>query len=97
MAFTPLTHTFGVPLTSHGVATSGVISTVGANLIVIAIADSFWGSHVLSDSKSNTWVPLTAYSNTDKSRIWLYYCVNPVTDGSHTFLATPTGDCYPSL
>src|SRR6266478_65117 len=94
MAYTLIAHTYGI---GPPPAISGSINTTGADFIIIAIADSYWGSTALTDSKSNTWIPLTSYSAADKSRIWLYYCLNPIIGAGHTFTATATGTSYPSL
>jgi hypothetical protein len=74
-----------------GTFTTGAIDTTGANLLVLCI--SWYDAETaptISDSKSNTWTPRTAYTGAlggSVSRI--YYAENPGSvGGSHTFTAT---------
>lgn len=72
------------------VATTGPINTTGANLIIVAVGTYAGNSGTISDSKSNTWTPLTIYSASDpNSKIQFFYCLNPTTDAAHTFSTTP--------
>lgn len=66
--------------------TSGAIDTTGADLIVIGIAVDGSATPTISDSKSNTWTPLTASTLTVKTI--LYYCSNPTVGSGHTFSNT---------
>lgn len=79
--------------------TSGAIDTSGATLIVISTVSYNIVSEIsasdVTDSKSNTWTPLTGYVGT-LVRNRLFYCVNPTVGSGHTFTATKnTG--YPSI
>lgn len=66
--------------------TTSAIDTTGADLIVIAISDySGTVGATLSDSKSNTWTPLTGYTFPTENRERLYYCFNPTVGSGHTF------------
>ena len=64
--------------------TTAPINTVGAGLIVVAVAyetNNFIG---LTDSLANTWTPLTI-QNDGTFFCRLYYCLNPTTGAAHTF------------
>lgn len=77
--------------------TSSSIDTTGSNLIVVHVADyGGTGLGTLSDSKSNTWTPLTGFSQGGGSTSQIYYCYNPTTDAAQTF--TYSGSAiYPSI
>lgn len=75
---------------AFGVVTTDPIDTRGANLIVVAVGTYVSHTGTISDSKSNTWIPLTLYSASDaNSKIQFFYCLNPTTDAAHTFSTTP--------
>lgn len=79
----------GVSAGGVGNFTSGPIDTSGANLIVVNVNSAiFGGTGVLSDSKSNTWTPLTSYADLAGGRTQLYFCYGPATDINHTFTLT---------
>ena len=64
------------------------INTSTANLIVIAVgwATISGGSLVLTDSKGNTWTPLSVESTGfEDPTVQLYYCFNPTVGAGHTF------------
>lgn len=74
-----------VNLEANGTATSSAIDTTGATILVInQSAFGTAGLGTLSDSRSNTWTPLTqrTISNTTQR---LYYASNPTTGTAHTF------------
>jgi len=49
----------------------------------------------LTDSKSNTWTPLTDYNNPGGAASErIYYCYAPTTDAAHTFRITAGGDSF---
>lgn len=79
--------------------TTAAIDTTGADLIVIELADYDGGAPALSvitDSKGNTWLPLTTYKAGGAARSTLFYC-RPTSVGSgHTFTATGT-NTYPAI
>ncbi len=74
-------------------AVTGSLDTTGADFIVLAVGDydgGISGSSTVNDSKSNTWTPLTLYTEGGvDSQIRFYYCNPPPakTGGSHTFTA----------
>jgi hypothetical protein len=72
------------------------INTTGANFLVAAISD--YGATTMGpliDEKSNTWVPLTTYSD-GVSRIRMFYSVPTSVGSGHTLHAGASGT-YPSL
>lgn len=73
--------------------TTGAIDTSGATLLV-ALVNHYTGGGggaILSDSKGNTWVGLTAQSvPTVSTSVRLYYAANPTVGTGHTFTATGT-------
>lgn len=81
--------------------TSDAINTTGANLIVVSVAWFAGGdSIVFSDSKGNTWTPLTAITGGATVVGVLYYCFNPTVGSGHTFSVAQGNielGIYPSL
>jgi hypothetical protein len=70
--------------------TTPAIDTTGADLIVLGVVANISGITAPTDSKSNTWTPLTLKSGSqEKSQI--FYCQNPTTDAAHTFSVGGTG------
>ena len=65
--------------------TTGAVDTSGCSLLVVLL--SYNAVPVLSDSKSNTWTPLTAQAGAGGSS-QLYYAANPIVGAGHTFTAT---------
>lgn len=65
-----------------GGSTTPGINTSGANLIVVFVS-SFNAAATPTDFYSNTYTPLTTYSNST-SRGTLYYCYSPTTGSGHT-------------
>ena len=77
--------------TNNDDVTSSSVDTTGANLLVLlALAQPVTGVTV-SDSKSNTWTPLTAQQNGSATGSKLYYCFAPTVGASHTFTVSATG------
>ncbi len=69
--------------------TTGAIDTSGASILVVSVNDYDLGHATLSDSKSNTWTPLTSYiSAAFNVRTTLYYAKNPTVGAGHTFTTT---------
>ncbi len=80
--------------------TSTAIDTRGANLFVAMLSQYHGGTTLgdVSDSKSNVWLPLTAYFHSaNLSWVRLYYCVNPIIDAAHTFSTSGCVATYPVL
>lgn len=80
MSFTLISNTGFAPGFSGG--TTSAIDTTGATLIVVQESGA---SLDLSDSKSNTWIPLTARSINGGGTLKLWYCINPTVGSGHTF------------
>lgn len=80
-------HGSGQPAGGNLAAVTGAIDTSTATRLVIATAysTSITGITGVSDSKSNTWAALTAYS-TGSNVVRLFHCLAPTSVGSgHTF------------
>lgn len=86
--------------TSKGTAinggTSNSVDSTGANLIVIGIHRYGTNTLTVSDSKSNTWTPLTSYQTAAQSGIRFYYCLVPTVGSGHTFTIGVTAG-YPAI
>lgn len=68
--------------------TTSAINTTGATLLVLSISyNTSLGVSTISDSKSNTWTPLTEHSEAGGLANRLYYVANPVVGSGHTFTA----------
>jgi hypothetical protein len=77
-------------ITSSG-GISAPIDTTGANFLVLVSTNADTPS--VSDSKSNTWHPLTNWgSGGNHARMW--YAWNATTGTSHTFTVTGAGSSY---
>lgn len=96
MAYKFLVSVSGESSNSTSITTSAV-DTTGANLIVVAIASNNASSGDFSDSKSNTWIPLTIYNNAGGDRVQLQYCYNPIVGSGHTFTEADAVAIYPSI
>jgi hypothetical protein len=88
----------GLTLVAHGIGnsadnpTTGAIDTTGANLLVVSVSQyNGTGAGTLSDSKSNTWTPLTAKVGPSEAYNRLFYCASPVVGSGHTFTSNSTG------
>jgi hypothetical protein len=81
MAFALLTHASGSGIVT---ATTTAISTLGADLIVLALSGNP-GTGTPTDSKMNSWSGGGSYISDFSSAVQIWYCAAPVTDGSHTF------------
>ena len=92
--------TFVASVTRGGAAgggTTAAIDTTGASLIVISVG---WNATAIvpitvTDSKSNTWSPLSFSVRTD-TREQLYICLSPTVGSGHTFTVTGTA-IYPAI
>ncbi len=81
-------------------ATTSSIDTAqsgGANLLVANVTGYQSNPPSISDSKSNSWTALTAHSLSAGPQTRIYYCINPITDAAHTFMASDTNPCYPTI
>lgn len=71
-------------------ATTAGLDTSDSDLIVLAVGyDGGAGTPTVTDSKGNSWSPLTV-RGTGSPTLCLYYCVNPTVGAGHTFSATLT-------
>jgi hypothetical protein len=71
--------------------TTGAIDTTGANLLIACVGD-FNGAATPTDSKSNTWNPLTVRINVNSGdAVKLFYAYGSINVGSgHTFTGVST-------
>lgn len=95
MAFSLLTHTAAGSVASNTVTTTA-ISTTGATIIAIALADAV--SVVpgdLTDSASNVYV-FTPTKAVGSDQITIVLILNPTTSGTHTFTYTQASS-FPSI
>src|SRR4051794_24890452 len=74
---------------NNSVATTGGIDTTGAGLLVAAVA-TYSGSATVSDSKGNTWSPLTRYG-AGGNKIQMFWSPPSTVGAGHTFTATSAG------
>lgn len=89
MSFSLVAHTKAVGALASTTFTTPGINTTGACVIVIGVGANFSGTAgTLSDSKGNTWVPLTAHDRSTANSNQLYYCLNPTVGAGHTFTIT---------
>jgi hypothetical protein len=68
--------------------TSGTLDTSGADLLVVVVTEGTAGAVTLSDSKSNTWNPLTEQSAVAPACVIYYAKAAGKTGTGHTFTAT---------
>lgn len=81
---------------TNGVTTASR-DTTGANLIVISVGSyNVNTAPTLTDSKSNTWTPLTANAATGIVRVQQFYCYSPSVGSGHTFSANGIGS-FPDI
>lgn len=88
----------GIGSTDGNPVTTGSMNTTGATLLVAAVSSySAVGAPTVSDSKGNTWVARTAYTNAAEAvRVQLFYCYSPTVGSGHTF-STSAGTNYPAI
>ncbi len=75
--------------------TTGAIDTTGANLLV-AVITGLGTNPVVTDSKSNTWITVTAATGPGTLSTQIVYVKNPTVGSGHTFTFTVAGAGYPS-
>lgn len=93
MAFALIAHTFAVSAAGDGVTTPA-INTTGADILVVGISD-IGGSGTITDSKGNTWTPLSLATQ-GSLHARLVYAKSPTVGSGHTFTVTDTGG-FPSI
>lgn len=92
---TYVTSTGGTSANNNTVLSSSV-NTSGANLLVCQVADYLAvGAGTLTDSKSNTWTPLTTCS-VDITRLQGWYVIGATVGSGHTFSYGATGS-FPAI
>lgn len=80
-------------------AATPAANTTGATLLVVSCSwDPIATSTIIaSDSKGNTWIPLTAYAASDGyAKVQLFYTVLPIVGTGHTFACSGT-NTYPVI
>lgn len=89
----------GAASTDGNDITTGSINTTGATLLVAAIANSnFAGGGSVTDSKGNTWTPLTEQINVASTcRIRLFYSFPTSVGAGHTFSTNAGITLYPAI
>src|SRR6185436_5864709 len=75
--------------------TTASINSSGATVLIAVVGDYVGGSTTLTDSKSNTWTPLTTRGSGSLNETF-YYSINPTVGSSHTFTANSSSS-YPCL
>jgi hypothetical protein len=70
--------------------TTAGLNTTGATLLVLSAAWVYSGSATISDSKGNTWTPLTGQVASPQCQVQLFYVVNPTVGTGHTFTVSGT-------
>jgi len=73
--------------------TTATIDTTGATLLIISVHYyAVGGTPTLTDSKTNIWLPLTAYQDAiPDSVVRLYYCISPTVGSGHDFTIGGSG------
>lgn len=89
MAIALVAHT--VSGTNSGGTTSSGINTTGADLITLGVAGyQATSDPTVSDSKGNTYTPLTQKAVSSGATGRIYYCKNATVGTGHTFTASGT-------
>lgn len=67
--------------------TTTSINTTGCNFLVASVG--YFSTIALTDSKGNSWTPLTAFTNGGgNNSVRIFYVANPVVGTGHTFTLT---------
>lgn len=82
MTFALVAHS-AVQGTSGG--TTAAVDTTGANILIAYVGAFVLSSAVVTDSFSNTWLPLTANTGGSSCSGQLFYAKNPTVGTGHTF------------
>lgn len=98
MAFTKIASVSAASVDAGATVVTAGIDTSGSDLIVVHISDFVNGTGALSDSKGNSYTPLTPQSVAANVRSRLYYKLSPTVGSGHTFTYTSTiGTTFPSI
>lgn len=84
MSYSLLVHASQTSTGASTGATTSAIDTTGADLLVACLSSND-GIATLSDSKSNTWTPLTMTIGGAPPGVRLYYCRGGTVGTGHTF------------
>lgn len=77
-------------------ATISGLNTAGSNIFLAVVNYYVLGTAPsFTDSKGNSWTPTTLKTQSVGAHI-VYYCINPLTDSSHSFTASGVGS-FPSV
>lgn len=74
----------------NGTFSTGTMDTTGAGLLIVGLSDYQLGTPVLSDSKTNSWNVLTAYSVSSDARSRIYWSIPTSVGASHSVTLTGT-------
>lgn len=101
MAIALVANAIAVSSDGEADAVTSAINTTGANLLVVMIGhyDEGRGPVTLSDSKTNTWTPITSYGvGGTNQKIIGFYVASPTVGSGHTFTAhTESGLTYHAI
>ena len=83
---------------SNGFTTTAYDSTAGSCNFLVVLVVSYAGATepTLTDNQSNTWQPLTPYTNSGNGRVHIRYAFNPTLSASHTFTLNGVAT-YPAI
>ena len=78
---------------ASGAPTTSAVDTTGATLLIVSVSYVSHGgaAFTVSDSKSNTWIPLTAHIVPPDNAHQFVYAKNATVGTGHTFTITTTG------
>jgi hypothetical protein len=95
MAYALVANTIKSSADATGVV-SDAINTTGANLLILALASNDAATeNTISDSKSNTWSPLTAPAGAIRTRF--FYAASAIVGTLHTFTASNVATSFPAI
>ena len=97
MAIALVAHTLeGCADGTVGSVTTSAIDTTGASLLVLWTAYAHGDTPIVSDSKGNSFSPLTEWVS-DSPNFLFFLCANPVVGSGHTFTLDAGSGSTPSL
>jgi hypothetical protein len=98
MSYALVAHTFQPSTDNNTITTGTALNTTGASLLVVGYSYFSGTTHVISDSKGNTWTNDAVFAtNGGGAECRISYCRNPTSVGTgHTFTDTTTGG-FPCL
>lgn len=98
MAFSLVGHVKAQSTNTTGV-TTGTLDTTGADLLVLVLSDFAGGARgTISDSKGNSWTPLTSRTSVGNRRVTIFYSLPTTVGSGHTFTSTGgAGADFPAI